>query len=187
MSLDAAVEALTRPAGVVLYPTGTVYGLGGRASDDASARRIAALKGRAAGGLIVLVNEIPAGLHPDEAELARALWPGPTTLIVRHLPGVCASARGPGGTVAVRWSKHPVCQALVAAVGPITSTSANRHGEAPWDRVRTGLDVDAVVDEGVLPPASASTLVDVAARLVLRAGETEAQVRALLAALPDGR
>ncbi|MCP4808631.1 MAG: L-threonylcarbamoyladenylate synthase [Proteobacteria bacterium] len=185
--LAQAIAALKRPGAVVLYPTATVYGLGGRASDDASAARIAALKGRAGGSLIVLVGEVPAGLSSDARVLAEALWPGPTTLIVEDLPGVCDAARGPSGTVALRWSAHPVCQSLVQAVGPITSTSANRHGEPPWVRVRPGLEVDAVVDAGRLADADPSTLVHVAERRILRRGATAERVEALLAALPDRR
>ena len=168
----------------MLYPTETVYGLGGRASDQAASLRIARLKHRAPGGLIVLVGQVPDGLLPDEKALAEVLWPGPTTLIVADLPGVCDAARGPGGTVAVRWSSHPVCAELVAAVGPITSTSANRHGEAPWREVHGGLAVDAVWDAGRLPQAASSTLVDVANRRILRRGETAERVAQLLAELP---
>lgn len=182
MSVDTAIAALFRPGGVVLYPTETVYGLGGRACDGASALRIAALKGRGPQPLIVLLDAGTAAaliptLPPIGRSLAERHWPGPLTLVVPRalltaLPGgvdeaVFAGADGLG----VRWSGHPVAEALVAAVGPITSTSANRHGEpTPLAASDCALAVDAVVDAGPLPPSLPSTLVDARDGRVLRAG-----------------
>ena len=40
------------------------------------------------------------------------------------------SVRGQHSSIAVRFSKHPLVQALCADVGPIISTSANPSGEA---------------------------------------------------------
>jgi L-threonylcarbamoyladenylate synthase len=132
----------------VVYPTETVWGLGGRAGDGASALRLARLKGRERLPLIVLVAGPVPGLPPLAASLAAALWPGPLTLVVPGalVPGVAPEVLAEDGTVGIRWSPHPVVAALIAAVGPLTSTSANRHGAPPVLRV-TDLDlaVDAVV------------------------------------------
>lgn len=181
-SLSKAILALSRPGAVVLYPTETVYGLGGRASDAASAQRIAELKGRGLQPLIVLLDGLTArALLPQLPEPGRALaarhWPGPLTLVVPKalcaaIPGgvaeeVLAGADGLG----VRWSGHPVAEALVGAVGPITSTSANPHGDpTPLRAEDCRLSVDAVVDGGALAPSLPSTLVDARDGRVLRQG-----------------
>ncbi|MEE2752156.1 MAG: L-threonylcarbamoyladenylate synthase [Myxococcota bacterium] len=172
MEFEAALKALRSPAGVVLYPTETVYGLGCRASDSAGIEKINALKQAGRHPQIVLVDGVPTWLEGLAKELAEAFWPGPLTLIVRPPEGLFVGARAPDSTLAIRWSPHPVVQALVGGVGPITSTSANIHGSPPV-RIPADLafEVDAVVDMGQLPDAKPSTLVDVENRTVLRKGE----------------
>ena len=157
--MKAAIEALRHDGGVILYPTETLYGLGGRAQDVQSAVRIGQIKGRGLQPLIVLVNEVPEWL-PDEARpIAEAFWPGALTLIVPAQGRFPKEILGPDGGVAVRYSSHAVAQELIEAVGPITSTSANRTGEAPiFDVVNHALEVDAVVDCGAIAPSEASTI-----------------------------
>ena len=70
----------------------------------------------------------------------------------------------------------------MAAVGPITSTSANRHGEAPCVDGQSDLEVDVWLDEGVLPEATPSTLVHVEQRRILRRGDLAEAVAAVLEA-----
>ena len=179
----AALRALARPGAVVLYPTETVYGLGGRAGDSTSALRIAAIKGRPPGGLIVLCADPPLR-WPVARALAAALWPGPLTLVVEAWPGLAPEVLGPDGTVAVRPPLHPLAARLVAEVGPLTSTSANRSGAPPLlDVAGCQLAVDAIVDAGPLPASPPSTLVRGDDGRVLREGAIPAErVRAVLAA-----
>lgn len=165
-----AIEALLRPAGVVLYPTETLYGLGGRASDGASALRIARMKRRPPGGLLVLALDPPLP-DPVARILARAFWPGPLSLVVPPWPGIAEEVLGPDGTVGVRLPLHPVARALVQAVGPITSTSANVSGEPPLQVPHhEDLGADVVVDVGSLPGSAPSTLVCGRTGRVLREG-----------------
>ncbi len=182
MNLGPAIAALRTPGGVVLYPTETLYGLGGCASDRAACARINALKGSEGKPLVVLVDGVPDWLEPDARRLAQDLWPGPVTLVVDAPDGFADGARSREGTLALRWSPHPVVEALVAAVGPITSTSANRHGAPP---IKTPSDlefsVDAVIDMGVLPSRSPSTLVEVSTGRILRRGAGVERVRAAMA------
>lgn len=157
--LDRAVEALLRPGGVILYPTETVYGLGGRASDSESALRIARLKGRARLPLLIIAEEPPMEWLVAR-QLAASFWPGPLSLVVPAWEGLAPEICGPDGTVGVRCSSHPVVQALVRRVGPITSTSANRSGEEPiFDPADLDFIVDAVVNIGPLPSRTPSTIV----------------------------
>jgi len=168
--LEKAIGVLRRPGAVVLYPTETLYGLGGRAGDASSAERIAALKGRNPGGLLIL--DLAPPLPSDLARrLARAFWPGPLSLVVPRWPGIAAGVAGPDDSVGVRMPVHPVAVALVSAVGPITSTSANRTGEPPIREVRDlGFSVDAIVDVGTLPASAPSTVVCGRTGRILREG-----------------
>jgi L-threonylcarbamoyladenylate synthase len=122
-ALDAA-EAALRDGGAVVLPTDTVYGL---AALPAHGDLLHALKDRPAGmPIAVLVADVEqaAGtgrLDGAARRLADRFWPGPLTLV---LPG-----RDGGPTVGVRCPDHEFLRSLAARVGPIPTTSANRHGE----------------------------------------------------------
>lgn len=124
---EAGIEraaSVLAAGGTVVLPTDTVYGL---ATLPDGAGRLAELKGRPADmPVAVLVARVAdawalaADPRPAGAEvLADELWPGPLTLV---LPGRS------GGTVGVRCPDHALVQALAARVGPLATTSANRHG-----------------------------------------------------------
>ncbi len=172
--LASLIHALEQPSGVVLYPTETVYGLGSRAGDEEAARRIARIKERPVGPLIVLLHELPETAGPLASQLAARFWPGPLTLIVPKWDGLAESVCAQDGTVGVRWSPHPIANALIAAVGPITSTSANLTGRSPpqdFDGAGPILNrVDAAYDAGMLDPSAASTIVHGETGKILREG-----------------
>lgn len=136
-ALPRVVEHL-RAGGLILYPTETVFGLGGLLEADAL-ERLASLKARdeARPFLLLVSNAAQApGLHWTEParRLAAALWPGPLTLVLRaggerSWPARVMSA---GGGVAVRETPHAGLRLLLDALGaPITSTSANAPGAPP--------------------------------------------------------
>ena len=62
VELQRCISALGVPGAVVLVPTSTLYGLSGLALDEESCLRIAGLKKRAPGPLIVLINHLPPRL-----------------------------------------------------------------------------------------------------------------------------
>jgi len=170
---------------VVLYPTETLYALGCRAADGAAARRIARLKGRETGALVVLALDPPL-VWALGRRLAAAFWPGPLSLVVPAWKGLAQEVLAADGTVAVRLPIHPLARRLVQAVGPITSTSANRTGDAPLRQLTDcSLAVDSVVDVGPLAPSLPSTLVHGDTGEIIRPGAIPAErVRAVLAGPP---
>lgn len=184
VELQRCISALGVPGAVVLVPTSTLYGLSGLALDEESCLRIAGLKKRAPGPLIVLVNHLPPRLLTLGLG---ALWPGRVTVLVERddLDFPVADANiGPDGRVAVRWDPEPILAPLIAAVGPITSTSANLNGQAPiLAAMQCPVPVDAVLDDGLRADSLASTLVDLRGRTVLREGAGLATARAFLASL----
>ncbi|MFI5399965.1 MAG: L-threonylcarbamoyladenylate synthase [SAR324 cluster bacterium] len=121
---------------VMTYPTETSYALGGNALSAGLVDAIYRLKGRERCKRILLLVDGSGDLSPwvrDVPEAARVLmrilWPGPLTLVLRggrDLPAHLADERG---TVAVRWSPHPVVAELLAVGSvPLIGTSANRSG-----------------------------------------------------------
>lgn len=172
---SARIAEHLRRGGLLIYPTETVYGLG-CALRRSALERLIAVKGRDAAKPFLLLISEPAhvpGLEWTEParRLAAEFWPGPLTLALRATPGAYpAAVVGPAGTVAVRVSPHPAVRAIIGALGePITSTSANIHGEMPArtvDEARRlvehfGSPPDLwLADGGTLPASSPSTIVD---------------------------
>lgn len=133
----ARAGALIREGRLVAFPTETVYGLGGDATQDRAVAAIFAAKGRPSfNPLIVHVPDLAqaADIGRFDAvaeEVAARYWPGPLTLILPRTPGSPVSRLATAGldTVAVRVPSHPVAQALLAAARrPIAAPSANRSG-----------------------------------------------------------
>ena len=140
MAISGAAAAI-RSGGLVVYPTDTLWGLGASAVHREAVRRVVAAKRRPSGAPISIAfssaEEIEpfAILSPEARAIARRVLPGPVTLILRASPRaraeLAAELIGPDGTVGIRVPDHPVPRELARQVGPITCTSANRHGDPP--------------------------------------------------------
>jgi L-threonylcarbamoyladenylate synthase len=191
-----AVRVL-RAGGLVALPTETVYGLGARALDVRAVARVFEAKGRPAHHpLIVHVLDeaqarAMAASWPEQASrLARALWPGPLTLVVERAAHVPSAAAGGGDSIALRAPSHPVARAVIAALGePVAAPSANRYqGLSPTVAQHVirqlGGAVDLVMDAGECQAGIESTVVDVrgAVAQVLRPGAVT--LEALRAVVP---
>lgn len=121
--------------GTVVFPTETVYGLGGNGLLADAAQKIYAAKGRPSDNpLIIHIAE------PKDAEkyafvseayyrLAEAFMPGPLTVIMPKRECIPLSVTGGLDTVAVRCPSHPIAHALIKKCGvPIAAPSANISG-----------------------------------------------------------
>jgi L-threonylcarbamoyladenylate synthase len=196
--LEDAVAAL-RAERLVVYPTETVYGLGVDALSASGLAALLTLKGRGAEkGFSVLVPDLdcarPLLASEPSAEaqaLARALWPGPLTLVLpaaRSLPGTLVG--GTGG-VGLRCSSDPLAAALARGFGrPITATSANPSGQPPAADVASarryfGDRVACYLDGGARAGGAVSTVVEfLKGRAILRrAGAVEARQLASIVSL----
>jgi L-threonylcarbamoyladenylate synthase len=167
--LEDALQVL-RGGGLVAFPTDTVYGVGGLADAPGAVEAIFRAKERPEEkGVPVLLGgwtEVSrvATPVPRAARLAARFWPGPLTLVLPRQPQL-PQGIGPAGTVGVRAPNHPVALALLAAAGPIATSSANRSGGASpqtADEVLAALGgrIDMVIDGGVAPGGRPSTVVD---------------------------
>ena len=186
--VDDAVAAI-RDGGLAIVPTDTVYGLATTPHDEAAVRRLYDAKGRGAqqptalvaSGLARLLELLPE-LDARPAAIARALLPGPYTLIVPNpaerfpwLAGTRPDAIGVRVPAVVG-----VGAEVLTRVGAFVATSANLPGGAD---PRTLADVPgelraaaaALVDGGELP-GTPSTVIDVtgAEPVVLREGAVTA-------------
>jgi L-threonylcarbamoyladenylate synthase len=196
--LERAVEILRR-GGLVAFPTETVYGLGGDATNAAAVRRIFAAKGRpATNPLIIHVADERtarryAGDWPGAAEqLANAFWPGPLTLVLPKTPAIVAEATAHLPTVAIRCPSHPVALELLREFGgPVAAPSANRSSRvsptaAQHVRDELGEAVDLVLDGGHCEVGIESTVLDLTSPrpTILRPGSvTRDQIETLIGAV----
>jgi L-threonylcarbamoyladenylate synthase len=172
-AIDAAAR-LIRDGRLVAFPTETVYGLGCDATNDRAVAAVFAAKGRPSfNPLIVHFANADAAereaLFNDRARaVARALWPGPLTLVLPRRAGCRLSRLASAGldTVAVRVPAHDVAHALLAAAGvPVAAPSANRSGElSPTTAAHVAASLDGVpamiLDGGPTRIGLESTVVD---------------------------
>ncbi len=200
MSIARAAEIL-HAGGLVVFPTETVYGLGGDAANPRAVARIFEAKGRPR--LNPLIAHVPdlaeadrhAHLHPKARTLAERFWPGPLTLVAprRADSSVAELACAGLATIALRAPAHPMARELLAAFGkPIAAPSANRSGHvsattAQHAAADLGDRVDLVLDAGPCPIGLESTIVAIAddgAATLLRAGAVaRADIEALVGPL----
>ena len=143
---NCTADAMARAAqslksgSLVAFPTETVYGLGGDATNAEAIARIYQVKGRPADHpLIVHLADMQDVAEwsddiPDYAiSLARAFWPGPMTLILKRSQLAKDFITGGQDTVGLRVPNHTVALALLnefKKIGGkgIAAPSANRFG-----------------------------------------------------------
>jgi L-threonylcarbamoyladenylate synthase len=173
-ALARAVRAL-RDGQLVVYPTDTLVGLGARADDPEAVERLLAAKQRSAALPLSIAVSSLEELEPwAELTEPRRAWlrrhlPGPYTALLPASPRARATfapaVLGPDGRIGVRIPDHPLARSLAELVGPVTATSANRHG-APASRTVAearrifGTEVAAYVDGAPAPSGRPSELVD---------------------------
>ena len=168
-----AVRAV-RSGTPVFYPTDTLWGLGVRPTDPAAVRRLYAAKRRPEGMPVSVAfssyeeAEPFVRLTPGIRSLLRRTVPGPYTFLLPASPRArrewVRSVLGESATVGIRIPDHPVARDLLARTGPLTTTSANRHGEPPCRSVREGRrvfgnEVGAYLSGAPAPSGRPSTIV----------------------------
>ena len=158
-SLEPAASII-RNGGLVVFPTETVYGLGGDATNPEAAKKIYAAKGRP--------SDNPLIIHlstPEEAEgyaytnevyykLAARFMPGPLTLILKAKSSIPKETRGGLDTVAVRCPENLIARELISLSGiPIAAPSANISGRPSPTKAAHVIEdmmgrVDMIIDGG---------------------------------------
>jgi L-threonylcarbamoyladenylate synthase len=187
-------RSVVAAGGVLVIPTESSYGLGADPRNRAAVEAVYRLKGRDAGKPLPVVvavagDAVLVGVDPGSPELARAAacWPAALTVVLPLAVGAPALPAAAGArTVAVRVPDHEPLRRLLAAVGPLTATSANPSGGAPvvdpdelaalFAAAPGDTPAPLLVDGGVLPGGPPSTLVAFGAGggvRVLRPGPVE--------------
>lgn len=160
---------------LIIYPTDTVYGVGGVLKED-TLKKIYEAKTRSfSSPLIALVNSLDKvgeiAIISDEHrekinKLIERFWPGGLTIILKKRENVPAIMVSNGETVGVRMPNHKLALDIIESAGGIlATTSANISGEAtPSSFVEISPifkeRVDIVIDGGKCPIGTASTIID---------------------------
>ena len=164
---------ILKNGGLVAFPTETVYGLGGDATDKEASRKIYAAKGRPSDNPLIVhiadfsqLEQITENLPETARLLADAFWPGPLTMVCNKNQVIPYETTGGLDTVAVRMPNNPVALALIRESGcMIAAPSANTSGRpSPTKASHVYEDlsgkIEAILDGGAVDIGLESTIVD---------------------------
>ena len=181
------IGELLKEGNLIIYPTDTVYGVGGVIDSDEAITKIYKAKERSfKSPLIVLVSDISkieeiAYIEEKNREkiekLIQEFWPGGLTIILNkkdNVPDIMVSG---GKTVGVRMPDHEIALKIIeSAGGLLPTTSANISGENTprcYDELSEIFKerVEILVDGGKSPIGNASTIINMSGEPeVLRIG-----------------
>lgn len=139
LPLQIRARQIFTAGGLIAYPTEAVFGVGCDPFNADAVQHLLAIKQRDwRKGLIVLADSFAAvsrlcePLNGAQWELLHDSWPGPITYLLPANGNVPHWVRGTSAKIAVRYSAHPLAQALCSAVGGLLiSTSLNVAGQPP--------------------------------------------------------
>ena len=194
-TVQRAAEIL-RSGGLVAIPTETVYGLAANGLDESAVLKIFEAKGRPQDNPLILhvscaqeLDGICQNIPESAWTLARALWPGPVTLVLPCRELVPRRTTAGLSTVAVRCPDHALTRAIIQAAGvPLAAPSANRSGRPSCTTAKHVLEdmqgrIDAIVDGGGCAVGVESTIIDLSEpvpRLLRPGGMPLETIRALI-------
>ena len=168
--LERAARVL-RDGGLVVFPTETVYGLGGNALDSGAAEKIYSAKGRPSDNPLIVhlsdAREAEKYAHTNSLfyRIAESFMPGPITVILPKRDIIPLSVTGGLDTVALRVPSNVIARRLIELSGlPIAAPSANISGKpspTKASHVIHDLDgrVDMIIDGGDCDIGLESTIV----------------------------
>ncbi|MBP6021107.1 MAG: threonylcarbamoyl-AMP synthase [Candidatus Methanomethylophilaceae archaeon] len=155
---------------LVVYPTETVYGIGGDIFNQIAVKNVFLAKKRPFDmALSVAVHdkkamEEIAVLDDNADKLIKAFLPGPLTLIIPKRSKVPDLLTAMSQKVGIRIPDHPIALELTKRAGPIVATSANIHSRPDAVNINMAVEdlgdsVSTYIDAGNSPTGKPSTIV----------------------------
>ncbi len=171
--LDEAA-ALIGAGKLVAFPTETVYGLGGDATNERAIASIYAAKERPQFNPLIVHIASLDGIeklvkwNERAAKLAARFWPGPLTFVLPRAENSPVALLASAGldTIAIRFPDHAIAQELIRRAGrPLAAPSANASGKLSPTRAEhvaesLGAKVDLILDGGACEVGLESTVLD---------------------------
>ncbi|HSW55824.1 MAG TPA: L-threonylcarbamoyladenylate synthase [Ignavibacteriaceae bacterium] len=173
-ALNLAAE-LFHSGKIFIYPTDTIYGIGGNPFDENVLKRISDIKGRNEKKQFIwllsdfenLMNYVDV-IYDTHLDFLQKIWPAPVTIILN------LNARTKEiinqDTIAVRIPQNDFCLKLLKEISrPLISTSVNRSGEDPLKHIEQivnnfSQDVDAIVYYSETIEKKSSTIIDLTSK-----------------------
>lgn len=166
------IEKWLKHSGLLIYPTDTLYGIGGNYLDPKVHDAVDRVKGRnnlpysmCVGGWPMLTSM--TSNRPDQCrELYDTLMPGEFTFILEAANAIPKALLKGHATIGLRVPNLAPLLRLINETGiPLVTTSINRSGTPPLndpqDIMRKFEGAPAILmDAGVLPPSKGSTILD---------------------------
>ena len=127
-------QKILKNSDLVIFPTETVYGLGGNATDENAIKKIYKIKNRPSNNPLIChfknINSIEKDfvINDTSYELARKFWPGPLTLVLekKDSSDISSKLSSQKKFVGCRIPNHPIAQKLLNGIPfPIAAPSAN--------------------------------------------------------------
>jgi len=160
---------------IFIYPTDTIYGIGGNPFDENVVKRIADIKGRDEKKQFIwlisdfenLMNYVDV-IYETHLDFLQKIWPAPVTVIL-HL-NERTKAIINQDTIAVRIPQNDFCLKLLKEISrPLISTSVNRTGENPLNEIDKIVnnflqDVDAIIFYSETTERKSSTIIDLTSK-----------------------
>lgn len=132
--LDVIHTTLTN-GGLILYPTDTIWGIGGNALNVKTVEKIYKVKKRPRElPFILLVDSIEmlkkyVFIHP-RLETLLSFHEKPLSIVYSEVRDLPAEVLSENGSIAMRVTLDPFCKEIITLLGnPIVSTSANVNGD----------------------------------------------------------
>lgn len=170
------VVAVLELGGVIIYPTDTLYGIGGNALDEKAIKKVFEIKNRPLSKpLPMIIRDIRwakelAYIKQRDEEVLGKVWPGRVTAVLQKkeiIPDILTSGHK---TIGMRIPDYKLLDDILRKFGyPLVSTSANISGEEPTNDINEIIEVfskkwtnqpDLIIDVGILPKSDPSTIVD---------------------------
>lgn len=144
--LDRIVQVI-KGGGVIIFPTDTIYGIGGDAFNEAVIKRIYELKGRPSGRPLSLhlggleeIKKYCRNLTAKQELYLKKLLPGPFTVILQASPTAPKASVNEEGKLGLRVPDSDSFRVIYQqAKTPLVGTSVNRSGQPPLT------DINAII------------------------------------------
>lgn len=165
------IKHIVEEDGIIIYPTDTLYGLGGNFLSLNVMEKIDGLKQRddmpysAAVAGLEMIRKLADELPPYFENLAEKILPGKFTLLLKAAKTLNTGLLKNREKIGIRVPGMPPLIELLRYLNiPLISTSVNRSGLPPLRHPeaikREFPQVDLLIDAGVLPESKGSTVLD---------------------------
>jgi L-threonylcarbamoyladenylate synthase len=160
---------------IFIYPTDTIYGIGGNPFDENVVTRISDIKGRnEKKQFIWLLSDFDSLMnytdiiYETHLDFLQKIWPAPVTVILNLNERTKNIIKQ--DTIAVRIPQNDFCLKLLKEISrPLISTSVNRSGENPLNQIDQIVndylqEVDAIFFNAETTEHKSSTIIDLTSK-----------------------